>query len=300
MMKELFKERKEKLNFFKSLTKRRPRVTRKKSIPEGVYQSCPECHESILSSELENSLYVCPHCHAHLSISAPERIQYLVDEGSFKELYRKTSIQNPLEFPNYTQKIESLKKKTQLDEAVVIGTAKIQKHPLVLAVMDSRFLMGSMGHVVGEKITQAVEQAIKKRLPLVIFCASGGARMQEGMISLLQMAKTSQAIARLKEKNLLYVSVITHPTTGGVTASFATLGDIILAEPHALMGFAGPRVIEQTINQTLPEGFQRAEFMLQHGHIDLIVERSEMRSVLGQILRLHDKEERSWISRKQN
>ncbi len=285
-MDDVFKERKEKLSVFKSL-RNKIRPNNKKDVPDGMYIKCKECGEMILKEDLIANNYVCPFCHEPLPIDARQRVNMIVDPGSFKELNKHSVITNPLDFPGYEEKLTNLKKDTGLDEAVLTGVGKIDKMRVVICVMDSRFLMGSMGHVVGEKITLAIEYATKKKLPLIIFCASGGARMQEGMISLMQMAKTSQAIALHQKAGLLYISYITHPTTGGVTASFASLGDIILAEPHALIGFAGPRVIEQTIGQQLPEGFQRAEFMLQQGFVDSIVERDQMRSTLAMLLRMH-------------
>ncbi len=285
-MEELFKERKEKLNIFKAFRNKNFK-SEKKDVPEGIYVKCTNCGETLLRQELKEQLYVCPHCHEHLKISAQRRLKYLVDKGSFRELNGKMKFTNPIGFPNYEKKIKDLQIKTGLNEAVVTGVGKIDKIPAVIAVMDSRFLMASMGNVVGEKITRAAEYATKKKLPLIIFSASGGARMQEGIISLMQMAKTSQAIAKHQNEGLLYISYITHPTTGGVTASFASLGDIIIAEPNALIGFAGPRVIEQTINQKLPEGFQRSEFMLKQGFIDMVVERKEMRQTLAKLLKMH-------------
>lgn len=285
-MEELFKERKEKLNIFKAFRNKNFK-SEKKDVPEGIYVKCTNCGETLLRQELKEKLYVCPHCHEHLKISAQRRLKYLVDKGSFRELNGKMKFTNPIGFPNYEKKIKDLQIKTGLNEAVVTGVGKIDKIPAVIAVMDSRFLMASMGNVVGEKITRAAEYATKKKLPLIIFSASGGARMQEGIISLMQMAKTSQAIAKHQNEGLLYISYITHPTTGGVTASFASLGDIIIAEPNALIGFAGPRVIEQTINQKLPEGFQRSEFMLKQGFIDMVVERKEMRQTLAKLLKMH-------------
>lgn len=285
-MEELFKERKEKLNIFKAFRNKNFK-SEKKDVPEGIYVKCTNCGETLLRQELKEQLYVCPHCHEHLKISAQRRLKYLVDKGSFRELNGKMKFTNPIGFPNYEKKIKDLQIKTGLNEAVVTGVGKIDKISAVIAVMDSRFLMASMGNVVGEKITRAAEYATKKKLPLIIFSASGGARMQEGIISLMQMAKTSQAIAKHQNEGLLYISYITHPTTGGVTASFASLGDIIIAEPNALIGFAGPRVIEQTINQKLPEGFQRSEFMLKQGFIDMVVERKEMRQTLAKLLKMH-------------
>ena len=222
-------------------------------------------------------------------ISAERRVRYLVDQGSFKPLKCKVAFANPLENPEYESKITSLQEKTGLEEAVYTGVGKIEGHEAVIGVMSSKFLMGSMGIAVGEKVTNAFEYAEKKKLPVILFTASGGARMQEGILSLMQMAKTSAAVERFSKSGGLYISVLTHPTTGGVTASFATLGDITLAEPEALIGFAGPRVIEQTIGQKLPEGFQRSEFLMEHGFVDQIVPRDKMRETLGHILRLHSK-----------
>ena len=213
----------------------------------------------------------------------------IYDQGKYKELYKSTKNVNPLNFPGYNEKIKHLQEITHLNEAVVVASGKINQTKVITCVMDSRFLMGSMSSVVGDKITKAIEHATKRKYPLLIFCASGGARMQEGIYSLMQMTKTSAALARHHEAGLLYISYITHPTTGGVTASFASLGDIIIGEPHALIGFAGARVIESTIKQKLPEGFQRTEFMEQQGFIDLIVKRQEMRSTLIRILKMHGK-----------
>ena len=213
----------------------------------------------------------------------------VLDHGSFRELNEKLEPGDHLSFPGYKEKLAASRRKTGLNEAVVTATGKIDEIPVVVAVLDSRFFMGSMSAAVGEKITLAVEYAISKKLPLIIFSASGGARMQEGIYSLMQMAKTSAAIARLNAAGGLYISVLTHPTTGGVTASFASLGDIMLAEPGALIGFAGPRVIEQTIGEKLPAGFQRSEFQEAHGFVDKIVPRSELKSTLAQLLRLHQK-----------
>lgn len=248
---------------------------------------CPKCGGEFIKEEVKNNLNVCIGCGHHYVISAERRVKYLVDQGSFRLLKCKVAFSNPLNYPDYDGKIKALQAKTGLEEAVYAGVGKIKGNEAVIAVMSSKFLMGSMGMAVGEKITNAVEYADKKKLPLVIFCASGGARMQEGILSLMQMAKTSAAIEKFSSHGGLYVSVLTHPTTGGVTASFATLGDITLAEPGALIGFAGPRVIEQTIGQKLPEGFQSSEFQREHGFVDKIVPREEMRDTLGQILSLH-------------
>lgn len=285
-MEELFKERKQRLNIFKAFRNKNLK-SEKKDVPEGMYMKCPNCGETLLRQALKEAFYVCPHCHEHIKITAHRRLKFLVDKGSFREINSKMKFSNPLDFPGYEKKIKDLQVRTNLNEAVVTGVAKIDKMPVVIAVMDSRFMMASMGNIVGEKITRATEYATKRKLPLIIFSASGGARMQEGIISLMQMAKTSQAIAKHQKEGLLYISYITHPTTGGVTASFASLGDIIIAEPNALIGFAGPRVIEQTINQKLPEGFQRSEFMMKQGFVDLVIERKKMRETLSKLLMMH-------------
>ena len=255
----------------------------------GKWVKCDSCKEIIYKEELHQNLSVCPNCGKHFRLSARRRIKQIADEGTFKEIGKDILTKDPLNFKGYMKKVEGLKEKTKIDEAVKCGICEIERQKVVLGVMDGNFLMGSMGSAVGERITLAIETAIKKKLPLVLFCVSGGARMQEGIISLMQMAKTSSAIARLNDAGLLYISVLTDPTTGGVTASFASLGDIVLAEPNALIGFAGPRVIEQTIRQKLPEGFQRSEFLLEHGFIDKIVERKDMKHTLGELIRLHTK-----------
>ena len=255
----------------------------------GKWVKCDACKEIIYKDELHANLSVCPNCGKHFRLSARRRIKQIADEGTFKEIGKDILTTDPLEFKGYMKKVEGLREKTKIDEAVKCGTCEIEGEKAVLGVMDGNFLMGSMGKAVGERITLAIETAIKKKLPLVMFCVSGGARMQEGIISLMQMAKTSSAIAKLNKAGLLYISVLTDPTTGGVTASFASLGDIILAEPKALIGFAGPRVIEQTIKQKLPEGFQRSEFLLEHGFIDKIVERKDMKETIAELLRLHKK-----------
>lgn len=255
----------------------------------GKWVKCDSCKEIIYKEELHQNLSVCPNCGKHFRLSARRRIKQIADEGTFKEIGKDVLTKDPLNFKGYMKKVEGLKEKTKIDEAVKCGICEIERQKVVLGVMDGNFLMGSMGSAVGERITLAIETAIKKKLPLIMFCVSGGARMQEGIISLMQMAKTSSAIARLNDAGLLYISVLTDPTTGGVTASFASLGDIILAEPNALIGFAGPRVIEQTIKQKLPEGFQRSEFLLEHGFIDKIVERKDMKHTLGELIRLHIK-----------
>ncbi len=255
----------------------------------GKWVKCDNCKEIIYKEDFHKNLSVCPNCGKHFRLSARRRIKQIADEGTFEEIGGDILTKDPLNFEGYLKKVESLKEKTKIDEAVKCGTCEIEGQKAVLGVMDGNFLMGSMGEAVGERITLAIETAIKKKLPLIMFCVSGGARMQEGIVSLMQMAKTSAAIAKLNEHGLLYISVLTDPTTGGVTASFASLGDIILAEPKALIGFAGPRVIEQTIKQKLPEGFQRSEFLLEHGFIDKIVERKDMKETLAKLIRLHTK-----------
>ena len=253
----------------------------------GKWVKCDNCKEIIYKEELHKNLSVCPNCGKHFRLSSRRRIKQIADEGSFEEIGKDILTKDPLNFEGYLKKVELLKEKTKIEEAVKCVNCKIENEDAILCVMDGNFLMGSMGYAVGERITLAIETAIKERLPLIIFCVSGGARMQEGMVSLMQMAKTSSALSKLNSEGLLYISVLTDPTTGGVTASFASLGDIILAEPKALIGFAGPRVIEQTIKQKLPEGFQSSEFLLEHGFIDKIVERKDMKSTLAQIIRLH-------------
>ena len=256
---------------------------------EPAFLECPKCNRRATRAHWAESLYVCPNCGHYLPIGGYYRLSLVLDHGSFRELNEKLEAGDPLNFPGYKEKLAASRRKTGLNEAVVTATGKIDEVPVVVAVLDSRFFMGSMSAAVGEKITLAVEYAISKKLPLIIFSASGGARMQEGIYSLMQMAKTSAAIARLNAAGGLYISVLTHPTTGGVTASFASLGDIMLAEPGALIGFAGPRVIEQTIGEKLPAGFQRSEFQEAHGFVDKIVPRSELKSTLAQLLRLHQK-----------
>lgn len=257
-------------------------------VPQGLLKKCNKCQAAIFTEDVKRAGYICPKCHGYFRVHARERIRMVADENTFEEWDARMEFVNPLQFKGYEGKVKSLQEKTGLDEAVVTGKARIGGHETMLAVCDGRFLMASMGQIVGEKITRAVERATKEKLPVIIFACSGGARMQEGMVSLMQMAKTAAALKRHSEAGLLYVSVLTDPTTGGVTASFAMLGDVILAEPQALIGFAGPRVIEQTIGEKLPKGFQRSEFLLEHGFLDRIVERHEMRQVLCDILRLHE------------
>lgn len=257
------------------------------NIPNGMWIKCNTCDQIVYKKDLEENKKVCPHCGHHFRMTARERIDLIIDENTFEEFNQDLSTLNPLNYPDYEAKILQQQEKAELKEAVITGTGKICGEETVIAVMDSHFLMGSMGSVVGEKITRAVEEATQRRLPIIIFSTSGGARMQEGIFSLMQMAKTSAAIAKHDDEGLLYISVLTDPTTGGVTASFAMLGDIILAEPGALVGFAGPRVIEQTIKQKLPEGFQKSEFLLEHGLVDEIIPRNYLKETLGKLLHLH-------------
>ncbi|MFN7561030.1 MAG: acetyl-CoA carboxylase, carboxyltransferase subunit beta [Prosthecobacter sp.] len=258
---------------------------KKKDMPEGLWTKCPSCGESLFEDALTKNLRVCNHCGYHFTISSGERLSSLVDEGSFQEMDAKLDSVNALGFKGYLDKVKAYQSKTGLGEAVVTGRATIETLPVLLAVMDFRFLGASMGSVVGEKITRAIEAATAERKPVIVFSASGGARMHEGILSLMQMAKTSGALARHAEARLPYISVLTHPTTGGVTASFATLGDLIIAEPKCMIGFAGPRVVKETTHADLPPGFQTAEFMLQHGLVDMIVERKDMRATLAKVLR---------------
>ncbi len=256
-------------------------------------QPCKRCGAPILGRVVKANYYVCPKCDGYYRVHAYRRVEMILDEGSFEEWDAQMPLVDPLEFPDYETKLTETQEKTKLDEAVVTGRGKIYGYDTVFAVCDNRYLMSSMGHNMGEKIARAVERATEERLPVIIYASSGGARMQEGMISLMQMAKTAAALKRHSEAGLLFISFLTEPTTGGVTASFAMLGDIILAEPGALIGFAGPRVIEQTIHQKLPEGFQRAEFQLQHGFVDQIVERRDQKEILARILEYHGGEH-SW------
>lgn len=269
-------------------------VDDKNDEPQQTFE-CPGCKKSFPLSEMKSRLYVCPECGKHSKISARRRISGLADPGTFKKIKTDIPFKNPLDYPDYEEKIKGLKDKTKLDEGILTGVCEIEGHKAVVAVMASEFLMGSMGIAVGEMVTKTFEAAAKLDLPVIIFTASGGARMQEGILSLMQMAKTSAAVQKFTDDGGLYISVLTHPTTGGVSASFATLADITIAEPGALIGFAGPRVIEQTIGQKLPQGFQRAEYLEEHGFVDEIVSRLEMRDKLAQILRLHEKRRKSWL-----
>ena len=256
-------------------------------VPDNLMRKCNACKAAVFVDEVKQNQYICPHCGNYFHVPAYRRIKMIADRKSFVEWDAHMEEQNPLQYRGYEEKLQGLREKTGLDEAVVTGKCTIKGIPVALGVCDCRFMMSSMGEVVGEKITRAFERATEEKLPVILYICSGGARMQEGLVSLMQMAKTSMAIRKHSDAGLLYVPVLTDPTTGGVTASFAMLGDIILAEPKALIGFAGPRVIEQTIGQKLPKGFQRAEFLLEHGFVDKIVKREEQRIVLADILRLH-------------
>ena len=275
---------------------RRARLLSMKAVREAgpPASACPSCGAQTDRTELIRNHWVCPQCGHHFPMDAYSRLNEVLDAGSFRELNEKYPAADPLHFPGYSEKLKKAQEKTGLTEAVVTALGTIGGRRCVVGVMDSRFFMGSMSAAVGEKITLAIEYATKNRLPLILFCASGGARMQEGILSLMQMAKTSAALGRHSQKGLLYISILTDPTTGGVTASFASLGDVILAEPGALIGFAGPRVIQQTIGQTLPEGFQRAEYQEEHGFVDAVAPRNQLRPTLVQLLQLHEKGGREW------
>ena len=277
--------------------KRRARLLAMKAMRENYVPgerlcTCPQCGGESERRAVAAALSVCPLCGYHFPMGAYYRLSSVLDSGSFRELNEKLMSNDPLHFPGYGAKLDAARRKTGMNEAAVTAVGTIGGSRCVVGVLDSRFLMGSMSAAVGEKLTLAIEYAGKNKLPLILFAASGGARLQEGILSLMQMAKTSAALARFSEKGLLYISVLTDPTTGGVTASFASLGDIILAEPGALIGFAGPRVIQQTIGETLPEGFQRAEFQMEHGFVDAVIPRKDLRDTLIRLLKLHGKGER--------
>jgi acetyl-CoA carboxylase carboxyl transferase subunit beta len=268
------------------------RARGKSNVPEGLWTKCPGCGEVVTKTELEQNLQVCPKCDHHLTIGALDRIKSLVDEGSFKERDADMLSVDSLKFrgvATYEERLETYRKKTGLKDAVITGDAKIGGHPVGLAVMDFNFIAATMGSVVGEKITRTIERATKNKWPVIIISASGGARMYEGMLSLMQMAKTSGALARHSEAKLPYISILTNPTTAGVMASYASLGDLIIAEPKCMIGFAGPRVIRETTHQELPKGFQTAEFLQDHGLVDMIVSRHRMRAVLSQLLDFLDR-----------
>lgn len=257
------------------------------SVPAGLWEKCASCQQIVYADDLQANLKVCPNCGHHFRLTARQRLLMTADDGSIEEFAQNLRSQDPLDFPGYREKLKNARSYTGLQDAAITARAKVQGEDCVLCAMDGNFFMGSMGAAVGEKLTIAVEKALEWRLPLIIFTVSGGARMQEGIVSLMQMAKVSAALGRFADAGLLYVAVLTDPTTGGVTASFAMLGDITLAEPNALIGFAGRRVIEQTTHQSLPPHFQRAEFLEERGFVDRIVERKDMTDTLGRILRMH-------------
>ncbi len=263
------------------------KIENKVDIQIGKWVKCDKCKEILYKETVRENYSICPNCGSYFRMHINKRIDSIIDKGTYKRFDLDIDTTNPLNLEDYPEKIKNLRKKTGIQEAVGCGTGKINGEDVVICVMDSGFLMGSMGIVVGEKITYSIEKAIELKLPLVIFCVSGGARMQEGIISLMQMAKTTSAISKLNKAGLLYISVLTDPTYGGVTASFASIADIILAEPGAMIGFAGKRVIEQTIGESLPEGFQTAEFLMEHGFIDKIVERKELKDTIHKLILFH-------------
>ncbi|WP_051314863.1 acetyl-CoA carboxylase, carboxyltransferase subunit beta [Alteribacter aurantiacus] len=280
MLRDLFSKKKKKYATI-------PSEEAKQEVPEGLMTKCPQCKSIMYTKELKKNLSVCDSCGFHHRLTAYDRLDTIFDEGTFEEFDQNIISKDPLDFPSYPEKSQSDREKTGLNEAIVTGKGKIDGYPAVVGVMDARFRMGSMGSVVGEKIVRAIERAIVEDMPFILFAASGGARMQEGVFSLMQMAKTSTALNKLHNAGGLFISIMTHPTTGGVSASFASLGDINLAEPKALIGFAGRRIIEQTIRQELPEDFQTAEFLLKHGQLDRVVERKDMKDTLKTILSIH-------------
>lgn len=289
-MPEFLDDRQAKLNSFRKNVLKKDTSSIPHNIPEGIFVQCESCQTAIYQPKLDELLGVCPHCGYHTKINASKRLSFILDQNSFKEIDQNITSLNPLEMPEYPQKLKSAIDSTSMNEAFVSGMGTIDGIKVAIGVLDPSFMMGSMGSVVGEKVTRLIETAIKHSISLIIFSASGGARMQEGILSLMQMVKTSSALALLAEKKLLYISVLTNPTTGGVAASFASLGDINIAEKSSLIGFAGPRVIKQTIKQDLPEGFQTEDFQLKHGQVDLIVERKMMKSTLSQLLKWHRKD----------
>jgi acetyl-CoA carboxylase carboxyl transferase subunit beta len=264
-----------------------PSEQAKQDVPEGIMTKCPNCKKIMYTKELNKNLRVCMNCDYHHQMNSHDRLQSLLDEGSFIEYDRELLSENPLGFPDYLEKLEKDRKKAKINEAVVTGEGTINGYKTVIAIMDSSFRMGSMGSVVGEKITRAIEKASELDVPFIIFTASGGARMQEGVLSLMQMAKTSSALKMHSDKGGLIISVMTHPTTGGVSASFASLGDYNFAEPGALIGFAGRRIIEQTIREDLPSDFQTAEFLLKHGQLDAVIHRQDLKETLANVLDIH-------------
>ncbi|WDV45515.1 acetyl-CoA carboxylase, carboxyltransferase subunit beta [Clostridiaceae bacterium M8S5] len=283
MLNKIFKKNKYSSMNITNMDKRREET----KVPDGMWEKCKKCGIMIYKDNLKAQQMVCASCNNHMRMSARDRIDSILDKNSFIELDSDMNSVNPLEFNGYKEKVQKSKEKSKINEAVITGQGTIDNNATIICVMDSNFMMGSMGSVVGEKLTRAIEIATENRLPVIIFSASGGARMQEGIFSLMQMVKTSAALSRHNQAGLLYISVLTDPTTGGVSASFAMQGDIILAEPGAVIGFAGRRVIEQTIRQKLPEEFQTSEFLLEHGFIDKIVLRKDMRKTLAQIIAMH-------------
>nr|WP_317323687.1 acetyl-CoA carboxylase, carboxyltransferase subunit beta [uncultured Flavonifractor sp.] len=281
-MNSIFAQRRHKLLALKALRGSAP-------VPAHTQEKCPACGGALPRRDLVSARYVCPLCGHHFPVGAYYRLSLVLDKGTFRELDAALSSNDPLAFPGYAAKLADTRRRTGLSEGVVTAAGRIGGHKVAVGALDSRFFMGSMGTALGEKVTRLVEYAEKNKLPLILFSASGGARMQEGILSLMQMAKTAAALERFSRKGGLYISVFTHPTTGGVTASFASLGDIMLAEPGALIGFAGPRVIRQTIGQELPQGFQSAEYLLEHGFLDAIVPRPQLRDTLIRLLTLHRK-----------
>lgn len=286
-MKDILDERKNKLETFHKDVRKQKTNLEQKDIPEGLFVKCEQCQTAIFEKTLELNAFVCPSCDYHFKITADQRLSYILDQDSFEELDANLSSLNPLEMENYSEKLEQAKKQTQLKEAFKGGLGLIEGISVAIGVLDSGFIMGSMGSAVGEKITRLIEYATKEKLPLVLFSASGGARMQEGILSLMQMVKTTAALNLFSQARLFYLSVLTNPTTGGVAASFASLGDIVISEKSSLIGFAGARVIKQTINQNLPEGFQTETFALAHGQIDLICHRHDLKKTIANLLRMH-------------
>lgn len=285
---DIFESRRKKFSLMKNIRRDTRLRVKSSDDAEKVFDTCPHCGEIVPNTIMKENLYVCPHCGFHAKAGAYERIAMIADAETFKEYNAKITANDVLHFPGYVKELKNARKASGLNEAFIYGTLKICGSPAVAGVLDSRFIMGSMGTAVGEKVTLAAELADKKKLPLIIFSASGGARMHEGTVSLMQMAKTSAAVRRFSNNGGLFISYLTDPTTGGVTASFASLGDIIIAEPGALIGFAGSRVIEQTIGEQLPDGFQRSEFLMEHGFVDMIVERTQMRDTLSRLLKMHE------------
>ncbi len=263
------------------------KIGKKKDIPDNLCTKCTSCEQLLMTKQLDSNYYICPNCNSYLPITAQKRIELICDEGSFIEFELAQEIANPVDFPKYERKIKDLRKQTHLKDAILIGQAKIYDQDVVIGVMDHRFMMGSMGSAVGDAITSAFEYATNNQLPVCLYTLSGGARMQEGIISLMQMAKISNAVKRHSNAGLFYMPILTNPTTGGVTASFAQLGDVIAAEPNALICFAGPRVIKETIKTDLPDGFQKSEFLLEHGFLDLIVKRETQRELIYRMIRIH-------------